>query len=453
MTWSKWQWLALPVVFVALVWSATFTATVDGTAVQAPSVRFHHLHYRVVDPGEALGDAASAFGGVRTILQGLGVGVRVQREYVLFDRELPASRVRAPGAVAGVYERSVRWLISKGLTVAPQSLGANPLARPVIGQEDAVLDHIAFAADDLASIVARVKAKPILVTPERAVYRIGSGLHVEIVRDTDRPDAWWCPMHPDVRAPDGGSCPLCKMALVPIPPPRIGEYRMDVVLTPRAGGGASGASITIRDPDTGEPVTNFLEVHERPFHLFIVSRDLSTFAHEHPVRGDEGEFRLAYDIAPGEYMLIADFLPASGTSQLVQRAVVTPGFDGALFTPPVELLTDAREQDVSGLRIKLEYDRLRPRRESVLRFVMSDSDTGLPAIDLEPYLGAAGHALIVSADLATAIHGHPETQQSSGPTVMFAPVFPQPGAYKVWVQFQRRSRVITAAFTVTVPEG
>ena len=51
-----------------------------------PALRFHHLHYRVENPGAALGDAADKLEGVRTILQGVGVGVRVGREYVFFDR-------------------------------------------------------------------------------------------------------------------------------------------------------------------------------------------------------------------------------------------------------------------------------------------------------------------------------------------------------------------------------
>ena len=56
------------------------------TAPGRVTLRFHHLHYRVPDPGAALGEAADAFKGTRTILQGLGVGVRVGRQYVLFEQ-------------------------------------------------------------------------------------------------------------------------------------------------------------------------------------------------------------------------------------------------------------------------------------------------------------------------------------------------------------------------------
>ena len=51
-------------------------ATLSGQPASAPvALRFHHLHYRVADPGAALGDAAEMFKGARTILQGLGVGL------------------------------------------------------------------------------------------------------------------------------------------------------------------------------------------------------------------------------------------------------------------------------------------------------------------------------------------------------------------------------------------
>ena len=41
--------------------------------------------------------------------------------------------------------------------------------------------------------------------------------------------------------------------------------------------------------------------------------------------------------------------------------------------------------------------------------------TGLPVTDLQPYLGAWGHAFIVSADLADAVHSHPDdTAHESG---------------------------------------
>ena len=84
-------------------------------------------------------------------------------------------------------------------------------------------------------------------------------------------------------------CPICAMDLVPIAPPRAGEYRLDVTPQPAAKGrGAAGLTLRIRDPDTGRDVAMFAEAHQRLLHLFIIGRDLQYFAHEHPERTARG---------------------------------------------------------------------------------------------------------------------------------------------------------------------
>jgi hypothetical protein len=102
--------------------------------------------------------------------------------------------------------------------------------------------------------------------------------------------------------------------------------------------------------------------------------------------------------------------------------------------------------------VRLEAGDLRALRPSPLRFVVSDATSGAPVTDLEPYLGATGHLLIVDRELRAAIHGHPEGAPSPGPTVDFDPVLPAPGRYKLWVQFQRKGRVLTIPFVIEVPE-
>ena len=421
--------------------------------LQEPNVdvRFHHLHYRTVDPGAALGDAAAQLKGVRAIAPGLGVGVRVGREYVLFERADgdAASRSIRLRAAADAYAEAVRWLASQGASVQPASLAATSVGAALPG---ATFDHLAFAADDVKRAIRAFRATPVALSDDAARFRLRSGLVVEIVRDMDRPDAFWCPMHPDVRSPGAATCPICGMALVAIPPPRVGEYRMDVTLIPRADGGASGARLAVRDPDTNEIVSSFLQVHERPFHLFVIRRDLERFAHVHPVAAADGSFELREALDPGAYVFIADFLPAGGTSQLLHRAVVTPGYQGPLFATAPELPDLPGSQVVAGLRIQLEAVRLVPRRASRLVFTISDAVSGQPIVDLEPYLGAAGHLLVVNPDLTAAIHGHPEGTMTRGPSVSFDPVLPSPGRYKLWLQIQRRGEVITAPFVIEVTE-
>lgn len=277
-------------------------------------------------------------------------------------------------------------------------------------------------------------------------YRAGSVL-IELTPDTERPDRFWCPMHPHVRSPVPRSCPICSMALVPIAPPRAGQYRLEVTQVPaRRGAGTRGLKLRIRDPDSRENVQMFAEAHERLLHLFIIGRDLRFFAHEHPRRTDDG-FALDVDLAPGAYMLIADFLPGGGYPQMVHRAIVTPGFRASPFGSSA-LQEDVAEKAVDGLRVRIKVEPARARPAATLRFLLSD-EAGAGITDLEPYLGSAGHLLVVSPDLTQSIHAHPDAQ-GSGPELTFDVEFPEAGIYKLWVQVQRRGKVTAVPFVVRI---
>jgi hypothetical protein len=241
------------------------------------------------------------------------------------------------------------------------------------------------------------------------------------------------------------------MDLVRIPPPTLGNYRLQVRQVPRKTGSGVGAlRIEVRDPSTLQRVGTFSPLHERLLHLFIVGRDLAYFSHVHPALADGG-FEASVDLDPGAYVLIADFAPSGGAPQLVQRAIVTPGYKGSLFAPP-HIRADHSPKSVDGVNVGLDAA-TRLLKPSVLTFSVRDVATGVPVNDLEPFLGAPGHLLIVNPDLTLAMHVHPETREDAqgvGAQVVFAPTFGSAGVYKMWVQFQRAGRIITAPFAVAV---
>lgn len=423
----------------------------------APSATFHHFHFRVGDPAAAMNHGASTLSGTRVLLRGLGVGVRVGGVHALFDRtdasELPDARAALPEAA---YSAAAAWLRARGIAVKDDPKAA--ASRAALGELFASekLDHVGFTASDLPSAVAALRAfgvAPVRETAEAAVFQPADALPVELLRDLDAPDAYWCPMHPDVRSSAPGKCPICGMALVPIPPPRLGEYRMDVAATPARGGGIARLRITLREPDTDRQVTSFATIHERLLHLFVIDRSLQFFRHVHPTQAGDGTFDLRESIPPGEYVVIADFLPQGGVSQMVQRAIVTPGYRGPLFPAPPDLAADtATERTMNGVRVQLDAKNLKAGREAVLRFNLSDAATGAPITDLEPFLGAPGHLLIVNADLTEADHVHPEEPTARGPAITFQPLPPAGGFYKLWLQFQRTGVVVTVPFVISVAE-
>jgi hypothetical protein len=428
----------------ALLW-LTVAAVSISARPPAPAVRFHHLHYLVDDPGAAMRDAVRQLNGASVILQGVGVGVRSGREYLLFDRATSGAASPRASDPARAYAEAVRWLASAGIAAQPASFAETSMAS---ASAPGVFDHLAFAALDPREVVFTLRVQPRSASEDSVRFSLASGSVVEIVRETDAPDTYWCPMHLDVRRPGAGKCPRCGMALVPIPPPRLGEYRLDVALDAERSGALSGLRLVVRDPGSQKATTKFVEVHERLFHLFVVSRDLSRFEHLHPTQAADGSFVLRHQLPPGQYVLIADFLPAGGTPQLIQRAFVTPDYRGPMFGPLPDLQAGELQQDAGGLRIRLAPPSARAGRESRLQFEVTDAAAGTPVADLEPYLGASGHLLAVSRDAAFALHAHPEGAPTAGPVLTFDPVFPSAGRYKLWLQVQRKGEVLTTAFVI-----
>ena len=422
---------------------AAFVLILAG-APQQPTVRFHHVHYRVGDPSAAMSHVASKVGGTRVVVPGMGVGVRAGTEFIIFDRldeSEPSAVPQLP--LAEGYGAALSWLARHGILATPSTLAD---LRVTAGLVEERYDHVAFVTTDLPKVreqLSRGGAAAIRSTEDAVLFDTGGGVRVEIVRDTDRPDAFWCPMHPDVRSADAGSCPLCGMQLVPILPPRLGEYKMDVTQTRKRGvAGLSGLKLTIRDPESNGRVRQFITVHERLLHLFIVGRDLEYFEHVHPDVLEDGSFTLTHQIPPGEYMLIADFLPAGGTTQMVQRALLVAG----TATPR------QRKPAPEDLQIALKAEDFAAGKYACLTFTMTDARTGAPVTDLQPYLGAPAHMLLVRGDLTEAVHVHPEALAATGPVISFHPLVPAPGDYKMWVQVQRGGRVVTVPFSIRAKE-
>ena len=249
-----------------------------------------------------------------------------------------------------------------------------------------------------------------------------------------------CPMDPEVRSSRPGICPRCSMKLVAGLPEPV-EYHMDLAVTPRLirAGQEVKLDFTVRDPWRDRPVMRYQPIHERLFHLFVVSRDLQFFAHGHPdlLPGGSFSYRIAFP-TPGMYRLLADFYPDGATPQLVAKTLIVPGAP----PPPASLARDYSAKDAENLRIELTTEPAQPiaGMKTLMFFRVA------PAEGLEPYLGAWGHLLAASDDLIDLIHTHPF--QANGGVIQFNVEFPRVRTYRVWVQFQRKGVVNTARFDV-----
>ena len=225
------------------------------------------------------------------------------------------------------------------------------------------------------------------------------------------------------------------------------EYPVDLKLSPAAlkPGKPVELEFTIRNPKTGKKVTDFEIVHERIYHMFIVSQDMQYFVHDHPERGDDSVFRFSTTLPkPGMYRVLSDFYPKGGIPQLIARSLIVPG---GPITAGTTLQPDMAPQQAANLKasLRLEPEQAIAGTKTLMFFTLEPGD------GIEQYLGAWGHMMAVSADLVDMIHTHPFLA-NGGPNVQFNMIFPRPGVYRVWIQFQRKGVVNTVAFNIPVTE-
>lgn len=216
---------------------------------------------------------------------------------------------------------------------------------------------------------------------------------------------------------------------------------------PARAGAESELTIQITDKDGG-PVQDFDVNHEKLLHLIIVNRDLSFFNHIHPDYKENGVFTVNTTFpAGGEYKLFADFVPKGAGGTTLSEWVQIEGEAGkpSAIQPDSSLI-----KQVNGKEIELSLSNTLSNEEVVLTYHIQDAQTKQGINNLEPYLGAVGHVVILSADAEQYIHVHPLDEQSTGPQAEFATTFPHSGIYKIWGQFQHQGEVMTVPFVVEI---
>jgi hypothetical protein len=279
------------------------------------------------------------------------------------------------------------------------------------------------------------------------------------------PAAFMCPMHPDVITTEPGKCPRCSMDLVPGSPLALPDFKLKVETTPRVlkAGRPIKFRFSVHHPITGAQARDFAVMHDKLFHLFVISRDLEEFAHIHPERHADGSFTIEHTLPkPGHYKLFADFLPMGGGAQITGYPIATAGTNSDIVSSQARLTPDAVLSKVSdGVEVELTNERatILGGEEVDLVFRFTDAKTDTPINDLEKYLGAWGHLVILSEDMTEYVHAHPreETQPdpnapaTGGPEVLFDALLPKPGRYRAWLQFQRSGKLSTVSFTFAAP--
>ena len=182
----------------------------------------------------------------------------------------------------------------------------------------------------------------------------------------------------------------------------------------------------------------------------MVSQDLSYFDHLHPQSKGNGEFVVQTQWPKGGgYRLYADFIPKGGSQVTAKHRI---NLSGDAQPEPLEVDKSLTKQ-VDGKEISLSLPpEQKAGQETTLTFTFKEAQSQKPITDLQPYLGAAGHVVIIREGGEDYLHVHPLDEKTTGPEAKFVTTFPQPGRYKIWGQFQHQGKVITTSFVVEVPK-
>ncbi|MEU8216466.1 copper resistance protein CopC [Micromonospora taraxaci] len=197
-----------------------------------------------------------------------------------------------------------------------------------------------------------------------------------------------------------------------------------------------------------QPATRFAVVHEKPLHMIVVGRDLTGYQHVHPTMAPDGTWSVPLTLAqPGGYRVYADFSVTATNGAQVPLVLgvdhTVPGAHTPAALPPAQAQVTAGPYAVSMSGTPTVGV------TAPMQFQVQRAEAAAP-VQLERYLGAYGHLVVVREGDLGYVHVHPEQELVDG-TVQFWLTAPSSGRYRAFFDFQVEGKVHTAEYTINVP--
>lgn len=247
--------------------------------------------------------------------------------------------------------------------------------------------------------------------------------------------------------------------------------------------------------------------HGKMMHLFLIGDSANVFVHLHPSRRDSAMFYSKLPaLAAGTYAVFADVVHENG---MVETLTDTLSIGKQISTEPSEDPDDswwsAVNLDTSSAEYKIIWtgkDSIQEKEFTSLSFVLRDAQS--KSLQPDPYLGMAGHAVVMKQDRSVFIHLHPmgtvsmasqaalagkvignitlcnpipdslikagdtlsnlvdqdristmhqrpaSSKVSINDTISFPYAFPSHGTYYLWVQMRKKGKVYSQRFTLHI---
>ena len=233
--------------------------------------------------------------------------------------------------------------------------------------------------------------------------------------------------------------------------------------------------------DQGNTLKDFDTVHEWMVHFIVVRKDLAEFQHVHPdFNASTGIFAFLDLTFPsnGAYRLFADFTPSAAQMGPDGLKLAVAAFQdvnvGDLKKYSLSPIgTEEKSKTFGQYQVSLTTQPAQITAGNPESLTFTIQKDGKLVKNLEQYLGAPGHAIILREGTLDFIHAHAEGHSMSsmgttmsgtmpdvnqegmkmdtgGPTINFKTSFPESGNYKIFLQFQHEGQVVTADFVVNV---
>jgi len=204
-----------------------------------------------------------------------------------------------------------------------------------------------------------------------------------------------------------------------------------------------------------KPIKDYETVHEKQMHVMVVRKDLAYFQHVHPTfDAKTGIWTLDKLTIPadGSYRLFADFTEGGTKSAVTIYEDFNVGDMAKYQKQPIGETKEDKTFGKYQVILQTEPIVLQANSEAKLAYLFGDAENGgVSLTGLQPYLGAMGHAVILSENLDF-IHAHAKDDKTlaSRGVVEFMATLPKEGKYKVFGQFQHNGSVFTTDFVLPV---
>lgn len=238
-----------------------------------------------------------------------------------------------------------------------------------------------------------------------------------------------------------------------------GTPKVTAQMTVRESAGKTALDVYQLESVSKTPVVKYDSEMTKLMHMIVVSDDFSTFMHVHPAfNAKTGHFTIALPLDPTrEYIVYADTDPAGDGQQVfrfllpAQRSAPVTVPAGQPTNKPIAATTPSPETMPAGpytVRMRTTFP-----ADAMQMLPLTIQRNGKPATDLQPYLGAAAHAVFINTSDLSYVHVHPMVRGKmgvAGPKMtVHVPALPV-GTYRLWLQFAGGSKLYTVPFTIAV---